>query len=244
MNNGGKFLETKEFFKLIDLDWDNIILEQDGGLANLNHEFEITPEEFIKFAEKDIEENDKRGLINALSNSKRAIDCQIDKALYCFGIDAKKWKLWNFPKKLEFIQDLGFLAPRIIGKVIKIRNLLEHEYKFPEKNEVEDAIDIAMLFLDVTNRSLQLFCDSFILGDAKNMYTDDHRFNHCIYFTFDYSLKKFELRGYKSDKRCETNIDPSDKEKYMVALKLGFYAEKLLFNETVEIDDDIFQPFK
>lgn len=49
-------------------------------------QFEVTPTEYLAFAENDLESKDLRGLINALSNTKRALDCQIDSLLYTFGL--------------------------------------------------------------------------------------------------------------------------------------------------------------
>lgn len=47
--------------------------------------FEIKPLEFLKFAEKDLEEKTEKSRINALSNIKRGIDCQLDSLLILLG---------------------------------------------------------------------------------------------------------------------------------------------------------------
>ena len=40
------------------------------------YDFEITPKDFLNYGKLDFKQNDKRGLINSLTNAKRAIDCQ------------------------------------------------------------------------------------------------------------------------------------------------------------------------
>jgi hypothetical protein len=54
---------------------------------------------------------------------------------------------WNIPKKLDFISQSGLLAPRILRKITGLRNRLEHEFAPPSKHQVEDALDVAMLFV-------------------------------------------------------------------------------------------------
>lgn len=66
----------------------------------------------------------------------------------------------NFPTKLDKLNQLGIIAPRILKKINHIRNLLEHQYKIPKKEEVEDAIDVAMLFIEYTNKFIYRFVNS------------------------------------------------------------------------------------
>jgi len=58
----------------------NIIVERGSGEL-LNHEFEIKPKDFLNYSKKDFKAKNERGNINALTNAKRAIDCQTDKIL-------------------------------------------------------------------------------------------------------------------------------------------------------------------
>ncbi|MCM8558529.1 MULTISPECIES: hypothetical protein [Pseudomonas] len=51
------------------------------------------------------------------------------------------------PKKIERLRALGLLAPSLLRKVVDMRNILEHEYPTPELKNVEDALDIASLFV-------------------------------------------------------------------------------------------------
>ena len=128
-----------------------------GSGSSLYREYEITPEDFLSFAEKDILQGDVRGLVNGLSNAKRAIDCQVETLLACFGLPSVR----SFPKKMDILTEIGVIAPRIVTKVIRARNYLEHEYRQPEKEQVEDAVDVATLFVTALGRSLDNFLDSF-----------------------------------------------------------------------------------
>jgi len=51
------------------------------------------------------------------------------------------------PKKIERLKALGLLAPSLLRKVVDMRNVLEHEYVTPEIGSVEEALDIASLFV-------------------------------------------------------------------------------------------------
>ncbi len=210
-----------QFFKAVDFDWTRLRVETDGDMS-LDHDFDINPEEFLKFAELDIEGGDERAFVNALSNSKRAIDCQVDKILHCLSISAKRQ---NFPSRIEVLKELGIVAPRILRKVINKRNYLEHEYKSPEKEEVEDALDVATLFIEASDRTLHIFQDKFILGDEENMYNEENRFKHCVYFSYKSDKNKFKLRGYNGNRVGSINVASSDKE-YRAILRLAIATAK------------------
>ncbi len=57
--------------------------------------FEVKPEDFLRFAESDLNSNKEGELVNCLSNVKRAMDCQLDSLFFAFGVykRVKKQKL-------------------------------------------------------------------------------------------------------------------------------------------------------
>jgi len=114
--------------------------------------FEIDANQFRGFAIEDSKTDSVHGRVNALSNIKRAIECRIDELLYfyCLYIKSKR-ENWNFPKKIEILGELGIIAPRILTKINQQRNLLEHEYINPSPENVDDALDVAILFLGYTD---------------------------------------------------------------------------------------------
>ena len=114
--------------------------------------YEICAEDFLGFAMRDSRGKDLRSRVNALGNIKRAIECRIDSLLYnyCLHVKSEKEK-WDFPTKIEVIQQLGIVAPRILKKINKKRNELEHRYVKPTQADVDDGLDVAELFLVSTN---------------------------------------------------------------------------------------------
>ncbi|MGN7760513.1 hypothetical protein [Paenibacillus sp. 22594] len=138
--------------------------------------FDVTPNEYLTFAELDIDLNkEKHSLINALSNAKRAIDCQIDSLLVAFQLyDLAKKKNWNIPKKIEIIKSLGILAPRILNKINSVRNIVEHEFMVPDEEQVVDFVDIVALFLVSTERYIINFPDESQIenGNYEHIFLD------------------------------------------------------------------------
>lgn len=117
------------------------------GMGSLTFPFEQTGDDYLKSAERDLQHEDNAGNINALTNAKRAIDCQLEALISKFGLPKKK----TFPERTTQLQRIGLVAPRILQKVNKTRNFLEHEFMVPERSAAEDAVDIATLFVKVTN---------------------------------------------------------------------------------------------
>ena len=61
--------------------------------------------------------------------------------LEIFGLkEIAEKKRWGFPKKIEALTRLGILAPRILNKINRTRNLLEHEFTKPNDEQVSDFI--------------------------------------------------------------------------------------------------------
>ena len=107
-------------------------------------DLKISPIEFLTLAEDDFERGGLAALVNATTKVKRAIVGQLDQLLISFGYPSLRW---NVPKKIERVRALGLLAPSLLRKVVDMRNFLEHEYATPELKSVEEALDIASLFV-------------------------------------------------------------------------------------------------
>ena len=149
------------------------ILKRKDGIPSWEYReepiFEIIPKDFLKFAKSDLKIKAKRSSINVLSNVKRAIDSQIDSILFVLGyLKQSKKDKWNFPKKIEFVNSLGITSPNILKKINRVRNLLEHEYKYPSKEKVEDAIDVTELFLSATERMINREVDHVFIEVSTN----------------------------------------------------------------------------
>lgn len=109
----------------------------------------LQPRDFLNFAIQDSDSlNLERNRVNCLGNSKRAIDAQVDRLVGQLGfLPLARKQRWSIPKKLDFVVRSGIVAPRILRKVTQLRNRLEHEFATPSKREVEDALDVATLFI-------------------------------------------------------------------------------------------------
>ena len=120
--------------------------------------FEISAKDFLIFAKSDFKDNDEKGLINALSNAKRAISNRMDEMirLSCLQEISSK-KRWNIPTKMDKLSAIGIFVPRLLQrKITSMRNLLEHEYIRPkDSQEVEDVIEIVELFLVSTEKYIE-----------------------------------------------------------------------------------------
>jgi len=127
--------------------------------------FDLTPRDFIKFAKADFKLKKKRGVVNALSNIKRALHCQLDCLIHTCGFEivAKKER-WNIDNKVSFLQELEIITPDFLKKINRQRNLLEHEYMMASREKVEDAIDFIELFVIHTEKYIHNTIDECQFG--------------------------------------------------------------------------------
>jgi hypothetical protein len=138
-------MEIDEVISIIELPGKWFMCERDG----ISTPWDIAPNEYLKFAEKDIEGGDRRGAVNALSNAKRALGCQIDSLMIAFGL-REIARNWGLPHKLKSLTDMGIVAPRILSKINRHRNEMEHEYSCPPVEVVNDFVDVVALFIEAT----------------------------------------------------------------------------------------------
>ena len=88
------------------------------------------------------------------------------------------------------MNSIGVISPGILKKINRKRNFLEHEYIYPSKEEVEDALDVAKLFVAYTNRYLfraNTGFELFIEGEGYidiNLDWEKHKIT-CTYCTDD-----------------------------------------------------------
>src|SRR5688572_20286277 len=127
---------------------------------------DIEPRDFLELAEEDLERGRDAALLNAITNAKRAIHCQVDYVLACLGYDPQRL---STAAKFELFDRFGFVAPRILRRVTKLRNVLEHEYIRPPEEQVIDAVDLAALFVEGVGRHLRAFDVGFALGSKSEL---------------------------------------------------------------------------
>ncbi|MGI9650930.1 hypothetical protein [Chryseobacterium sp. RLHN22] len=76
-----------QFIKDVKLDFTQTFFSELSGSELMYTNYEITPKDFLRFAKQDFLENDTRGIINSLTNSKRAIDCQVEEVLTTLSLN-------------------------------------------------------------------------------------------------------------------------------------------------------------
>lgn len=175
-----------ELARLLQLDPKRVAAIPSGGGGLSMHRLDVDPYDFLVLAEEDWERGGLAAELNAITNAKRAIVAQMDQALLSFGYPATPWKV---PKKIEILQSLGLVAPRILRRVSSARNLLEHEYRRPAAKDVEDAIDLAALFVASIKPVLTLFGDEFYVGNADEQ-IDTFAFERQLSFSMGVSERK------------------------------------------------------
>lgn len=117
----------------------------------INLPFEIKSEDFLEISNKDIESGNLRGLVNTVTNLKRAIDCQLDSMLLCYGLyKTSDEQSWKFPKKIQELESIGIKIPGKVHKINDSRVELEHRYKKPSKSELQEFFDISKNFIQST----------------------------------------------------------------------------------------------
>jgi hypothetical protein len=200
----------KDIFKFSSLDLNNLLISKDTGTW-LDHSFEVSPIEFLSFAKEDLSENTKRGYLNALTNSKRAIDCQVDTIFNSIGIlhddlpqnvfdyiswyDAKEGKIDAAPK-LKLLRAMGMAPTGLISKARTVRNKLEHYYQVPDLNTVKDTVELAELFIGTTQNKLRSFVEGFTVGNSMDMLNEHEQLDRCIDFKYDSEKAKFSICSY------------------------------------------------
>lgn len=125
----------------------------DGGSGtNPNSSsFDLMPRDFLDFAEKDLDSpNSIHSLVNATSNLKRAVDCQLDHFLKLLNLDSfYREKRLGVDRKLGFLDKSGLFRSKSLEKLNKLRNRLEHHYEVPEFEDVEVYYDLVVAFVGV-----------------------------------------------------------------------------------------------
>jgi hypothetical protein len=193
MKHERKVIPLNEFMSLMALTVDSIEVELEAMTGLQYDGFDIQASEFMKYAELDLEQGTTQGLINALSNAKRAIDCQVDSVLGCFGLLSRR----NFPEKIKILGQLGIITPRIVNKVVKARNYLEHEFIKPEREQVEDSVDVANLFINLLDSGLRNFWSDYSIdavADKPDNEGNEYK-NKWLNVEYDSEGKQYKLSG-------------------------------------------------
>jgi hypothetical protein len=112
---------------------------------------DVTAEQYLQFAARDLEDESDRGAVNALGNIKRALHQTVDALLQGYGLLARNKRL-SFPQKLELIDAAGLFSLSILNTLNEERNRVEHDYGVPAHPRAREALDVVRLWLLATRR--------------------------------------------------------------------------------------------
>lgn len=191
-----------------------------------------------------------RGLTNALSNAKRAIDCQADSFITCLGLDPEDLAkqlghigLGEFKQntdaqgdsalKFRFIASLGVATPAIISRMRKLRNILEHEYRRPRRRDVCDAIDVAELFIQACHGHLRSAWQMFSIesGSTKSRGHEEAEISVCLTYepkpSARFEVRMYDLREFSRTKEVvvKSNVLKPGQAGFVSSLKLLFRSD-------------------
>ncbi len=239
-----------ELFKKTKINVGCATIERDSA-EMLEYEFQITPKTFLNFSKQDFKTKDQRGNTNALTNAKRAIDCQTDKILRCFGFPIDKpfppatnkyiqainpdLSKTDIQYKLKLLQVLDLAPASIIANTRTIRNKLEHYYESFSDNDVENAIQLADLFINATDSKLKMVW-SYRIEDTNST---DKKNDSCIDVSFDEKEFTIKVRGFKNGAHTKIDYTLKDIEFYpLLKLTYSFHYPQDLedyFRELMQI---------
>ncbi|UHA73502.1 hypothetical protein [Paenibacillus sp. 481] len=149
-------------------------LENDGYSGeNINHPpFELTPRDYLQFAETELDKTDNIGLINCVSHIKRAMDCQIDIFFYSYNLyNLFKRKRLGVDKKLEFLREVGVFDSKSLSRLNAIRNRMEHEFEVPKIQDIELYYDLVSAFVSILESHiliLEIYAESSWYSTNEN----------------------------------------------------------------------------
>lgn len=222
-----------------EINWSNFYICKDANAYSEDIEFELTPEDFLMFAKEDYKNLDSRGLVGVLSNTKRAIDCQVDWIISYLGFDHLKFNELNYPNikvvidefenkskrndnlsfKLRFVQALEIAPTFLISKIRRFRNKLEHEYIVPKIEEAKEAIEISELFINATqNKVLHKICSCYSI---QNEYDEEKRDLESPFIKVYIDLcsgKENRISIYDDSSKESVYLKPTDNE-YILLIK-------------------------
>lgn len=120
---------------------------------------EVKPATYCEFAMQDLAEPDSpRTRINAISNAKRAFHLQIELLTDALGFDRSNHRRPGaFPARVDFAALCGVVTPRIMSKLNKLRNEVEHEYVQPLRDTADDFVDVVALYVDASDKYVRSF---------------------------------------------------------------------------------------
>ena len=201
-----------------DIDWTNVVVVSClGSWLQGDQGFDLSSKDFLRFAKTDQKTSCARGYINALTNAKRAIDCQTDQFIRAIGLDYNA----AFPKSVseylktmgcsksaarnfQVVESLGVDPIGLISKYRTLRNKLEHYYEEPDAKDVSDAVEFAELYVRAVDNAMRSIAAPVIESEKSLSVSIEYAGSGVIQirlFTNDEEYKVFKTKSL--DKNSE-----------------------------------------
>lgn len=251
-------MKLKELQDIAKIKWNKFYICKDCITFLDGVDFEVGPEEFLKFAKMDYKDNSKKGLVGAVTNAKRAIDCQIDWIINYLGyeylefneekysylldtineLEKEECLNKNYPLKLRFIQALEIAPTFLISEIRTVRNKLEHEYILPSQEKARECIELAELFIDATqNKLFNRFITDYII---QNEYDSTDRYIKKPYYSVRFEPGKGQIRIYAENEKGitgEVKLSSLD-EQYVYFIKSAISSNFYYLTKVFEVNID------
>lgn len=248
-------MNLKTFIDHAKLDFSNLYFSASDGTGYF-HPYTIRPNDFITFAKADFYTPDTRGLVNALSNAKRAIDCQADAFLKSVGLDPDRLDKQlgkdglvsiaygktskEGPLKFRLLEALGVATPSIVGRMRQLRNLLEHEYKKPSRRSVNDSIGIGELFVQACGGKMKSMFDGIGLGSGISTLRGENEIARELYIRF-HNRPEAHFEVFFWNREALKSVPPP---RIKVRIGDNYFVPLLKLNCQTEWDKDMTDPVK
>jgi hypothetical protein len=202
-------------------------------------DYELSPDTFLGYAELDFESGGTRGYINALSNAKRAMDCQVDGIIAVLGFDPASLRrqlsreLIGFiendsipstlPFNYRFLESLGGVTPVLVDRVRRLRHDVEHRFQRPTRRSTREAIDVARLFVAAAKSLTIDFWEQFGIGsiDPESKTEYEFMFNMKLEEAEPFIDAAYVTRpGYKRDGTTDVRVLPNHPAYYWL-IRIG-----------------------
>jgi len=131
--------------------------------------FEMTPNDYLGYAEKDLNDGDTRAAVTAVSNVRLALESRIDELLINWGYHkfAKKQD-YNFDKKLKLLSSLGLMAPLALKQVLNYKHDSEVDYHQVSLDTALAYFTAVSMFVSYTDRILKIANEAEVIRDKAD----------------------------------------------------------------------------
>lgn len=181
--------------------------------GSVSEKYESSANDYLQYAIEDLGDGcAPRNLVNAISNTKKALHIRMEELSEGFGIGKNKSP---FPLMFKYLKNCGFVAPRILDRINKYRNKVEHEYVMPELEDVEIYIDVVQLFIESTRKWMERCVEEInILGGVLDTAGEFELSK--IRFEWKLGEIKLQFRALKGDQRKVETVKRGDNEYFQI----------------------------